>query len=331
MGQGLPPRYEALQRLHLLEGPPPGDVDRLVRLASYLADGSAAAVHLVDEDSQHRVAAVGAPLVRTAAADSMCLQAVESGEVVYTPDATLEPRFAGSPYVTGQDPVRMYFAAPLRDSRGTALGTLCVFDGRAHELGEQQRALLTDLAAATATSLELHGLVGSLAHAATHDPLTGLPNRLLFGDRLAGALARSLRRPGEPLLVLVDLDRFKAVNDEHGHLAGDEVLREVAARLRRSVRKADSAARFGGDEFVVLFEEVPSPASAAHLAGRLRQDLAPPYLLRPGSSARGADEVMCEASLGDALAVPGELAYELLGRADLRLYEDKRRRAARPG
>jgi len=198
-------------------------------------------------------------------------------------------------------------------------------DSRSHALDEQQRALLTDLAAATATSLELHGLVSDLTHAATHDALTGLPNRLLFGDRLAGALARTLRRAGEPLLVLVDLDAFKAVNDEHGHLAGDEVLREVASRLRHSVRKADSAARFGGDEFVVLFEEVPSEAAAAHLVARLRADLAPPYPLSPGTSACGAAEVVCTASLGDALAAPGELAYELLGRADLRLYADKAR------
>jgi diguanylate cyclase (GGDEF)-like protein len=90
------------------------------------------------------------------------------------------------------------------------------------------------------------------AHAALHDGLTGLPNRTLFGDRLQQAILRVGREPGQPTVLLMDLDRFKEVNDTLGHAAGDSVLRDFAARLQAAVRKGDTMARLGGDEFAVI-------------------------------------------------------------------------------
>ena len=119
----------------------------------------------------------------------------------------------------------------------------------------------------------------ALAHQATHDPLTGLPNRLLFLDRLDHALARS-RRTGDKLAVLfLDLDDFKLVNDTLGHEAGDQLLLAMTERLQAAVRTGDTVARFGGDEFVVLCEEVVSDEVALEVADRLALACARPVPL----------------------------------------------------
>ncbi len=109
----------------------------------------------------------------------------------------------------------------------------------------------------------------ALAHHALHDHLTGLPNRALLLDRLAQALVRTARRGGTVAVLFVDLDRFTLVNDELGHDAGDGVLRAVAARLRGMLRPADTVARFGADEFVVVCDEVQGPAEATRIANRI--------------------------------------------------------------
>src|SRR6201996_8417152 len=90
-----------------------------------------------------------------------------------------------------------------------------------------------------------------LRHAATHDALTGLPNRVLLADRMGQAIARAARHEIRFAVLVVDLDRFKAINDSLGHIAGDELLKEVAQRLSRLLRKEDTLARLGGDEFVL--------------------------------------------------------------------------------
>ena len=112
-----------------------------------------------------------------------------------------------------------------------------------------------------------------LVHQALHDPLTGLPNRLLFQERLEQALARPLRR--RVAVLLLGLDRFRAVNDTHGHAAGDEVLMQVAARLQQELDVAQPLARFGGDEFAVL-AELDDEREAAALAQRLAAALEEP-------------------------------------------------------
>ena len=95
-------------------------------------------------------------------------------------------------------------------------------------------------------------------HRSLHDPLTGLPNRELFADRLALTLARARRGGPPPAVLIADLDQFKLINDSLGHQAGDELLRAVAPRLASAVRDTDTVARFGGDEFVVLCDGVGS-------------------------------------------------------------------------
>jgi diguanylate cyclase (GGDEF)-like protein/PAS domain S-box-containing protein len=160
-----------------------------------------------------------------------------------------------------------------------------------------------------------------LAHRATHDPLTGLPNRALLDDRLEQACAR-LRRDDDVVAVLfIDLDDFKGVNDRHDHRTGDQVLQEVARRLRQVLRPADTAARLGGDEFVAVCESTDEE-EATEIAGRLREALGVPFLVGGKRLALGAS-VGVACSRGD-----GCEPADLLLRADQAMYRQKRRRAS---
>ncbi len=159
-----------------------------------------------------------------------------------------------------------------------------------------------------------------LKYMAGHDPLTGLPNRQLFDDRLEHALARA-RRDGHGLAVLfLDLDGFKPINDEMGHHAGDQVLREVAARLERLVRTSDTVARMGGDEFVVLLDEITEAdrkAVAAMVAEKVLVHLPEPIIVNERT-------VLVGTSIGIALHPEhGTAPDALVSAADTAMYQAK--------
>uniref|UniRef100_Q478M9 GGDEF protein n=1 Tax=Dechloromonas aromatica (strain RCB) TaxID=159087 RepID=Q478M9_DECAR len=118
-----------------------------------------------------------------------------------------------------------------------------------------------------------------LRHMAQHDPLTGLPNRALFSDRLHKELARAKRHDGQFALVFLDLDHFKPINDNYGHAIGDLVLQQVALRLKDTVRESDTVGRIGGDEFVVLVPELAESDAALSLAEKIRQVIRQPFAL----------------------------------------------------
>jgi len=159
----------------------------------------------------------------------------------------------------------------------------------------------------------------ALAHAYLHDPLTGLPNRTLFTYRLAYALARGQREPGSVAVLVLDLDRFKAINDALGHEVGDEVLVEVAGRLVRADGTAEVIARLGGDDFLVLFDGDGAESAAVAFSERVLGALAQPI-------AAGGSEVYVTASIGIA-ATDGSPtdATPLLSNADSAMYQAKQR------
>jgi diguanylate cyclase (GGDEF)-like protein len=185
----------------------------------------------------------------------------------------------------------------VRDADGNAREMVCV----SRDISERKNAEL------------------ELAHRALHDGLTGLPNRTLFLDRLGHALTRSRRREGGVAIMFLDLDRFKVVNDSLGHEAGDRLLVDVAMRLSSALRPADTLARFGGDELILLCEDIPDEQDARAIAERLLQTFAEPFVVHDG-------EAFLHASIGIALSRDGfEPPEDLIRDADAAMYRAKER------
>jgi diguanylate cyclase (GGDEF)-like protein/PAS domain S-box-containing protein len=185
-------------------------------------------------------------------------------------------------------------AVPIHGGE-SVLGVLEFFSGPHRQIGNEVLRTLTIASAQLGQFLERKRAERDLAYEAIHDPLTRLPNRVLFLDRLKVALARSRRRPPSVAVLSVDIDNFKAVNDSLGPPAGDELLCAVATRISLAVRPGDTVARFGADEFVVIADQIGGIDDAAAIAERISTVLGDPFALVPG-------EHLVTASIGIAIS-----------------------------
>lgn len=212
-------------------------------------------------------------------------------------------------------PLRAVVQAAQAFSLGRAHGALPV--QRQDELGELARSFQDMEGIIGAQLQELNRSRDAMEHLAHHDALTGLPNRRMFTQCLQQAIERA-RRSGRPLaLVFVDLDGFKAINDQHGHATGDAVLQATAQAIAGAVRHSDVVARLAGDEFTVLCENVDTPEAAQALLAKLAQAFAAPLPLAQGPLAVAA-------SMGMSLyPQDGADAEGLLGSADAAMYRAK--------
>ena len=190
-------------------------------------------------------------------------------------------------------------------------------DGAAFD--DQDRFMLQALTSVAATALANARFQERLAYQAFHDPVTDLPNRALFLDRLRHAQARMARIATHYALVFIDLDRFKVVNDSLGHAAGDDLLVQVAGRLQGALRSGDTLGRFGGDEFVVLLEDLDCAEEASGIVERLLASLAQPFVL-------GERELIVTASAGVVIGDGTHLGPdECVREADVAMYRAKAR------
>lgn len=156
-----------------------------------------------------------------------------------------------------------------------------------------------------------------LEHLAHHDSLTNLPNRLLFEDRLQHAISQSKRQGHQLAVLFLDLDHFKNINDTLGHAVGDELLKEVAARLQSMLRDGDTAARLGGDEFTVLVESIEDPSQAAVVAAKIQEDFKTPYKI-------AGRELHVTTSIGISIyPEDGLTVADLTKNADAAMYQAK--------
>jgi diguanylate cyclase (GGDEF)-like protein/PAS domain S-box-containing protein len=183
---------------------------------------------------------------------------------------------------------------------------------------DADRDLLVFVANQVAMAIGRKQLHARLQFLAQHDELTRLPNRRLFGDRLKTAWARAQRQQGRLSLLYIDLDKFKQVNDQYGHASGDLLLREVARRLMGCVRESDTVARIGGDEFVVLLENMVQLENAALVREKIHQVLQAPITLLGGHSA------VITASIGMShFPEHGADIGQLIRHADQAMYASK--------
>ena len=208
----------------------------------------------------------------------LCAQVIRSGQpILLTPDnPDASSDFAA--LVAGQDSP-CWLGVPLNSKNGT-IGALIVKSVPGGErYTEQDKELLQYVCAQVATAIERKQLHTRLQHMAQYDQLTQLPNRELLRDRLKASLQLARMDGGRMALLYVDLDRFKQVNDTHGHAVGDMLLQAVANRLNGCVRETDTVARIGGDEFVVLLHSIHAADDTDIVVGKIRQVLARPLRL----------------------------------------------------
>jgi diguanylate cyclase (GGDEF)-like protein len=238
----------------------------------------------------------------------------------------------------GSTLVRALAGAPVRDASETlaaittimigrapaAFGTLEIQPGLARILTSEELDFLDAIANVLADAVARRSAEQELRRQALHDPLTGLPNRLLFVDTVNRALARAERRGHLTAVFFLDVDGFKVVNDSLGHSVGDELLQELAQRLSGSLRTSDTVARFGGDEFVILCEDARDPRTAALLAEEVAATIARPVSI-------GGVEHAVSASVGIALAEQPTVgaalrtAEDMIREADAAMYRAKER------
>jgi len=242
-------RMACLIGLGILDTPPEERFDRITRMAKRLFNTPIAVVSLVDENRQWFKSVDGLDATETGRNVSFCGHAILDDDVMVVNDATKDKRFEGNPLVDSDPNIRFYAGKPLKDKSGVNLGTLCIIDSVPREFCEEDRALLEDLAQMVEQEL-------SSVQASITDELTAISNRRGFNVLAKYSMDFCRRRDIPVSLLFFDLDKFKYINDEFGHLEGDRALCLFAEALRHCFRSSDVIARLGGDEFVVLMADV---------------------------------------------------------------------------
>ena len=240
---------------------------------------------------------------------------LRTGQPAIVEDMATETRFEPGPVLRELGAVSS--ASILISGQGRPFGVLNVWADEPRGFSEDDAAFLGAIATLISVAVERHGEEQASRHAALHDPLTDLPNRTLALDRLAQALNRRRRERIDVAVFVLDIDRFKRINDVSGHATGDEVLVALAARLTAAVRASDTVGRLSGDEFIVVCPEVDGPLGATELANRLSAAVTRRVVLDSG-------EHSFTASIGIALAETEEDGpASLLRDADVAMYRAK--------
>jgi diguanylate cyclase (GGDEF)-like protein len=321
-------------RTMITDFPIQGIVDHLVERIVEILPVTAAGVSLIAVGMAPRyIAASDQSALRferlqTRIGEGPCLTAFDSGEAVSVADLRTDarfPKFAPAALAAGLTAV---FSFPLRHGDGR-LGALDLYRDTAGEMGPRNMDVAQTLADVAAAYLlnaqsreEAREASDRFQHNAQHDPLTGLPNRLMLQHRLEHAALRAKRSNTNAAILFADLDHFKQINHTHGHAVGDELIVAVARRLSSLVRPGDTLARVSGDEFVFLCEDLHGPDDVEVLASRIDTAFSLPFVLN-------SIEVSVTASVGVAFAGPGEaISNQLVMQADNAMYQAKRNSGA---
>jgi len=247
-----------------------------------------------------------------------CGTAVSRNQCVSVADISTDPLWVNYKDIALAHSLAACTSFPIQNNEGEAVGALAVYHAQPHQMKDDERFCLMSAACLTGVVLERRRNEEEMHHLAHYDNLTGLPNRVLFNDRLQHTLARAKRDKKKFALLYMDLDKFKAINDEQGHAIGDLVLQEVAKRLRQCVRDVDTAARLGGDEFIVLITDVNDTKDLSLVANKIISLISAPIVIEGTEYGLGV-------SIGISL-YPEDVrdADQLLTLADAAMYEAKK-------
>ncbi|MGV8943548.1 EAL domain-containing protein [Thermomonas sp.] len=246
-----------------------------------------------------------------------CGTACYTGEIVVTEDIATDPLWNDYRQLALPHGLRACWSMPISSSEAGVLGSFAIYQDHPCRPSPRDLEFMGTTARLAAVAIEHRLLTDQLSHQAQHDALTGLPNRLLFQDRLHQALALAERHHQQLAVLYMDLDRFKQVNDTMGHSSGDALLCQAARRLEACIRKSDTLARLGGDEFVVLITELHDAQDAMRVATKLIDALRIPFQIE-------GHELFVSVSLGISIYPGDGLTGEtLMANADAAMYRAK--------
>ena len=299
-------RSRALARLDILDSAPEQPFENIVELVRQVLHVPICAVSLIDIDRQWFKAFRGLAITESSRDTSFCTHAI-TGQAAFTvADATKDWRFSDNPMVIGSPHIRSYAGIPLTTADGYNIGTLCAIDVVPRTFSPTEISILTNFASLVMNQIELRQI-------ASTDALTGIMSRRAWIDGAEREVLRARRYGSALSFLMIDIDRFKAINDHYGHPAGDQVLKQVAEIALLQLRESDWFGRYGGEEFVAALPET-NLSAALILAERIRTVIAAERFAFLGNQA-------CTISIGVAKLGPHESSRSCaLERADQALY-----------
>lgn len=255
-------RLAALRRYEVLDTAPEEEFDAIIQLMLNIFKVEVAAISLIDNDRQWFKAARGVKSSETPRSTAFCDHTIRSADVFSVEDAMRDQRFVGNPLVTPADGLRCYLGAPLTTPDGYNVGSVCVAGRTPRHFSTADHEVLRSFARLVVSQMELRRI-------AKRDSLTGALSRRGFEEAVAQSFLEFHKTEKPASIAVFDLDHFKTINDTHGHIVGDIVLRSVVEAAGGVLRRTDVIGRIGGEEFAVLMRGTPVDA-AMQVAERLR-------------------------------------------------------------
>lgn len=305
--------------------PLPDILSRISSMLEIQIPGSRSSVLLLQNGCMHTGAAPNLPqaysdwlngqLVGPTAGS--CGTAMFKDEIIITEDIATDPLWHECRDQALSHGLRACWSMPIPSNRGDVLGSFAVYLDHPSRPSARDLRFMSMATRLAAVAIEHRLLTDQLSHQAQHDALTGLPNRLLFKDRLDQALAQAERKKMQVAVLYMDLDNFKGINDVLGHSAGDALLCQAASRLQACIRKTDTLARLGGDEFIIVLSELNDEEGAMRVATKLIEAIRTPFQIEQ-------NELFVTLSLGISIYPDDGLESDaLIANADAAMYRAK--------
>lgn len=266
-----PGRLAALERYEILDTPPSEAFDKITSLVRDVLQVPICAVSLVDRERQWFKSMQGLNVTETPRSMSFCSHTIKGPGLLVIPDALVDQRFTHNPLVTGEPHIRSYAGAPLRTPDGYNVGALCAIDTVPRNFTQAELGILSSFAVLVVDELELRRIADT-------DHLTGALSRRGFIAQAEKEIQRLRRGNRGAVLLLLDIDHFKSVNDRFGHPTGDQVLQGITSACMTHLRTNDCFGRLGGEEFGILLAETDEEGgkmAAEKIRERIEQQVIP--------------------------------------------------------